>query len=232
MIRHRFSASSWSRPPSRSAQLLFAFLLSVAGPSLGATGDDSTGRGFFGLTPVPSAQGLAVKSVTPGGPAQRAGILPGDLLLTLSGKPVAHLPPSEIHEIFTAFRVGEIVEIVYRRPDEGVSTARLELVSVPAPTLEQQRRIEEIDREIRASEVVKRIMAASDEFELARSESGRIRYRPDAETPWETLDPDVSDQLEPLMKNLPQNQQQVRFRIERGDDGSIQRLIRVPQPEE
>lgn len=231
MTHHGRSPSSSRRCTGSSARIVLVLLLSVAGPWPGAMADDGTERGFFGLIPVSTNRGLAVKSVTEGGPAQRAGIAPGDLLLTLSGRPVANLPQDEIHEVFTSFRVGEVVEVVYRRPDEEIVLARLELVPVPGPTLEQQRRIEEIEREIRASEVVKRIMAASDEIELERSGSGTLRYRPDDETPWETLHPDVSEQLEPLMEHRREGELRVRYRIERGDDGEIERLVRIDRPE-
>lgn len=46
-------------------------------------------RGMFGMAVSPAADGLRVDAVTPGGPAQRAGVRAGDTITAINGKPVA-----------------------------------------------------------------------------------------------------------------------------------------------
>ena len=46
-------------------------------------------RGYLGVGLQPIASGLIVLSVEPNGPAERAGVLLGDIVTALDGKPVA-----------------------------------------------------------------------------------------------------------------------------------------------
>jgi membrane-associated protease RseP (regulator of RpoE activity) len=48
-------------------------------------------RGMLGVALVPSAGGLQVGAVTPGGPAERAGLEAGDTITAINGKPVGSL---------------------------------------------------------------------------------------------------------------------------------------------
>ncbi len=48
-------------------------------------------RGMLGVALVPGADGLRVGAVTPGGPAERAGLQAGDTITTINGKPVGGL---------------------------------------------------------------------------------------------------------------------------------------------
>jgi len=45
-------------------------------------------RGMFGMAVMSTSQGLRVDAVTPGGPAERAGIKAGDTITRIDGKPV------------------------------------------------------------------------------------------------------------------------------------------------
>lgn len=47
-----------------------------------------TRRGMFGMAVMNTAKGLRVDAVTPGGPAERAGIKTGDTITRIDGKPV------------------------------------------------------------------------------------------------------------------------------------------------
>lgn len=227
MPDHALQSRSSERGPSpRYITISFVFLWLVATVSPGAA-DGTSDRGFFGLTPRATENGVTVHRVTAGGPAEKAGIEPGDFLIAIAGKPVASLSQAEIPEVFTAFRVGETVEVVYRR-DGRLATARVELASVPPLTLAEQRRIAEIERRIQAGEVMDRILAASDLIELSRSAAGEVRYRPDAETPWKILDPYVGEKFEPVLQfYLRDGRDVVRLRIERADDGSVRALVPI-----
>lgn len=46
-------------------------------------------RGMFGMAASPDGDALRVDAVTPGGPAERAGLQPGDTITAVDGKPLA-----------------------------------------------------------------------------------------------------------------------------------------------
>lgn len=70
--------------------------------------------------------GLVVKRLIPGSPAQKAGVLPGDLLLAVDGKPLAS--PKEIHD---AIKAAPHAPHTYRLERAG---KRLELtITLPRP---------------------------------------------------------------------------------------------------
>lgn len=186
--------------------------------------DEGSDRGFFGLTPRASESGLTVYRVVSDGPAEKAGIEAGDLLIAIGGEPVANLSQAEIPEVFTKFRAGETVDVVYRR-GEKLATARVELTRVPPLTLEEQRRIADVERRVRASEVMERILSTGDVIELARTETGEVRYRPDAETDWEVLDAYVGEKFEPALERYRRDGRKiVRLRIHRSEDGEVEEL--------
>jgi hypothetical protein len=91
---------------------------------------DGPPRGFFGLTPVLTEEHVEVRAVTPGGPADEAGVRLGDVLLTLDGKPVPRGSQADVVRAFTAFGQGEVVEIILHTSG-GVSSAPVEGVGMP-----------------------------------------------------------------------------------------------------
>lgn len=75
----------------------FAFL-TPRGPMLGIGGEN-----------VPDAGGALIGSVTPGGPADKAGVRPGDLVTSFDGKPVKSL--EELAQAISRKSVGDRVKI-------------------------------------------------------------------------------------------------------------------------
>ncbi|MBN1653703.1 MAG: S41 family peptidase [Deltaproteobacteria bacterium] len=61
---------------------------------------------------------LTVVSVFKGGPADRAGVLPGDRFLTIDGRPARDLPITKAIQYMRG-EPGTVVEIALRRSDEG-----------------------------------------------------------------------------------------------------------------
>ena len=73
---------------------------------------------------LPRETGVVVISVTEGGPAQRAGLREGDVIVTFDGKPVAGV--DDLHRLLTEARVGVSSSLIVLR-----YTEKLELRVVP-----------------------------------------------------------------------------------------------------
>lgn len=74
-----------------------------------------------------SARGLRVVEVPDGSPAERAGVLEGDAIVSIDGTAVAGLSAQRIHELL-AGEVGSPVELVVQR---GSTTERLRVERAP-----------------------------------------------------------------------------------------------------
>ncbi len=101
--------------------------------SSGTTAERSaagTGKGYLGLT-VSSlgATGLRVASVETGGPAEQAGIQPGDLIRSVDSTVVR--TPDKLHSIVSARAPGERVSVTYERGDKELQ-AQVKLGEEPA----------------------------------------------------------------------------------------------------
>ena len=83
--------------------------------------DGSARHGFFGLTVVPvggdqpgsEPAGLYVTSVTPGGPAQAAGIRAGDVIIEIAGEPATSA--EQLLTVTLEKRPGDTVQLTYER---------------------------------------------------------------------------------------------------------------------
>ncbi len=81
--------------------------------------------------------GVLVTDVWPGGPADRAGIKSGDLVLTLDGDPVNDEASLNYHTLTRSS--GETVTLAYRRGKGPLETASLRLAPIPAePARDEQ----------------------------------------------------------------------------------------------
>jgi S1-C subfamily serine protease len=76
---------------------------------------------------LPQESGVVVISVTEGGPAQKAGLREGDVIVALDGKPIAGV--DDLHRLLTDARVGASNVLTVLR-----WTEKLELAIVPAAT--------------------------------------------------------------------------------------------------
>jgi len=95
-------------------------------------------RGWFGLTIYPvdkmgRKKGALVSAVQPGGPAEKAGLVPGDVMLALDGRPIdapyfEDVPP--LYKRLADFEAESVVKVTYLRGTEertaDVSVTRME----------------------------------------------------------------------------------------------------------
>ena len=90
-----------------------------------ATASASAGGGgaWFGSVPDMSetAGGFRLADVREGSPAQKAGLLPGDLVIEFAGKPVASL--MEFTYVLRALKPGDTVQVKWRRGSEVMEAA-------------------------------------------------------------------------------------------------------------
>ena len=102
---------------ANTAQLVLGQLVRfgrVRRAALGLTGQrEAVPRRFARPLGVEQATGLLVAAVQPGGPAARAGIERGDLLLTIGGEPVTGV--DALLRWLTGERVGEAAEVLLLR---------------------------------------------------------------------------------------------------------------------
>lgn len=75
------------------------------------------------------AQGVAVGAVGAGGPAARAGIRVGDLIVRVAGKPTP--TTGDLGEVLAGLRPGQRVAVVVRRQDGSTRTLQVTLGELP-----------------------------------------------------------------------------------------------------
>lgn len=179
-------------------------------------------RGFFGLTPVLVDGRVEVQSVIPEGPAEKAGVRPGDEILAFGGEPVPRRSQGDVFRAFTAYKEGETVEIVLRSGG-SIRRVAVTLAPVPAATRDDQKRIEDAERRIRAAEVVEEILQAHDEIELALSDDGGLRFREPGDPEWTVLEPLAARMFEPVAARFLRSGKRstVKLRVDREEDGSL-----------
>lgn len=82
---------------------------------------------------LPRAEGALVTRVIPGGPAERAGVLPGDVILSLGKQPIPD--PATLQAMVRRLPVGKPVELQIRRKGKPL---RLSLTpSLPGPPAQE-----------------------------------------------------------------------------------------------
>ncbi|MCF6467856.1 PDZ domain-containing protein [Nonomuraea sp. MG754425] len=90
--------------------------------------------GLFGIVraDTPDNSGALVSAVTPGGPADQAGIRAGDVIVSFNGKTVTNAREQRAARM--AVRGGATVPVTYRRPDGSVRTTEVTLADAPPGT--------------------------------------------------------------------------------------------------
>jgi hypothetical protein len=216
------------RPLCRTVASTFVALvaLGVATPPVFA--DQEPGRGFFGFTPRLTSEGVTVVKLTPGGASEAAGIRTGDVIVLVNGEPPVPNDEGGLLQVFTRFRAGDEVEVVVRRSGD-LKTFQLALGAVPPLAREDQQRVEALERKVRASRIVEKMLATLDEFDLSFSEEGRLLFRESAKDEWQTLEPEVARTFEGVARHFLKDRRDnvLRLKVKRGDDGSVE-LVVVP----
>ncbi|MGH2844671.1 MAG: S1C family serine protease, partial [Thermoleophilaceae bacterium] len=87
-------------------------------------------RPFLGVTSAPDPSGAEIQGVTPGSPAERAGLQAGDVIVGVDGSPVQD--PDDVSRLVGALEPGDEVRVEVRR--DGVRRAfEVELGTRPGP---------------------------------------------------------------------------------------------------
>jgi putative serine protease PepD len=87
-------------------------------------------RAFLGVSLATGlANGAVVASVQKGGPAARAGIAPGDAIVSIAGQPVSS--PVQLAEVLATLRPGQSVKVGITKPDGTRATLNVTLGQYP-----------------------------------------------------------------------------------------------------
>lgn len=208
----------------------FAAAASVGGQLAG----DPPGEedGYFGFGFEMEEQGARVSFVVEKGPAEKAGLLPGDLVLTLDDTSLAGMSHAEMHELVAPFRVGEKVPLEVTREDRV-----LFLTITLGPTPPEQRssraaleRYHEVMREHEALEQLLRLVRRSEVLLVRVSEGDRHHIRPVIErAEWEPLHPGLKDLLDHHLRGAVSRVKESRIlRIRAIREGPELRLELIP----
>ena len=131
------TATRQTRSPDRRAALRILMLAVAAlGPTVGAMAD--TAPGTFGFVAKVDADGIfnprlksvLVQSVTPGLPAAVAGVVAGDSVLEVEGKPVAGALASDMAKLMKK-SPGETLVLKLGRSNGEAYSVRLTAVTRP-----------------------------------------------------------------------------------------------------
>lgn len=87
------------------------------------------GTPYLGIQYVESADGIAVVDVFPDSPAHRAGILPGDTILSVDGRRIYGV--FSLREIIRSKRTGERIDIEIKKSGAGTRTLSIQLEKIP-----------------------------------------------------------------------------------------------------
>jgi putative serine protease PepD len=88
------------------------------------------GRAFLGVVvSTIVVGGVLVQSVTPGGPAAKAGIKPGDVIISVAGQSI---PTTDVlSSVLATLRPGQTVPVQILTPSGQQSTVQVKLGSQP-----------------------------------------------------------------------------------------------------
>ncbi|MFC4016002.1 PDZ domain-containing protein [Nonomuraea purpurea] len=86
-------------------------------------------QGVWGIAPqdTPDNSGALVTATWPGGPAEKAGIRAGDVIIAFNGKTITNASKQRAARIGQV-RAGATVPVTYRRPDGSVRTTEVTLL--------------------------------------------------------------------------------------------------------
>lgn len=79
-------------------------------------------RGMLGIVMTPGKNGMHVDAVTPGGPAEKAGVRDGDILVAIDGKPIDIKHGDDSIPQFANLKIGQMVKLTIRRNDSKIES--------------------------------------------------------------------------------------------------------------
>ena len=107
-----------------------AVVVDIAGQIVKSGRVVSSHRAFLGVKLASGlSKGAVVVSVQPGGPAARAGILPGSVITSIDGQSVAS--PSDVSAILATLAPGQTATVNIVKPDGSAATVKLTLGQYP-----------------------------------------------------------------------------------------------------
>lgn len=109
--------------PEEYEELFRSVSGSYGGIGVYITADEATG-------------GALIYGVMKNGPAYQAGMLPGDVLVSLNGEDLTALTYEEVADKMIAFPVGTRLELIVERPEEGRVTLDVTTAQVDIPTVD------------------------------------------------------------------------------------------------
>ena len=112
-------------------QLTLAAALAVGAPALKDKEPLGTGPGFLGITFTRDAEGLQITDVKPDGPADKAGLKPGDVMVKLDDTDLKDAETGDLVKRVAAMRPGMVVAVAVRRGAEA-KTIKVKLGPRPA----------------------------------------------------------------------------------------------------
>lgn len=127
-------------------QLPYGEYLAVVGLQVREAVDETRRAATMGLAPHPTGQRVAIDNVFPDSPALAAGLMRGDVLISIAG--LAIETSADILEAMKTHQPGEVVQVVYERGGtenavsvtlDGGANVRWVVEPVPEPTERQLR---------------------------------------------------------------------------------------------
>lgn len=107
-----------------------SLVIDIAGQIVARGHVVSSHRAYLGVGLATGlVSGAVIVAVQRGGPAARAGIVPGDILTSIDGKPV--LSPTDVAEILATLKPGQTVTIGLLKPNGSAATVRVTLGAYP-----------------------------------------------------------------------------------------------------
>jgi S1-C subfamily serine protease len=112
-------------------QLTLAAALAVGAPALKEKEPVGTGPGYLGITFTKDTEGLQVTEVKPEGPAAKAGVKEGDVIVKIDGTDLKEADTSELVKLVGGMRPGTVIAVDVRRGKDPL-TLKIKLGARPA----------------------------------------------------------------------------------------------------
>jgi S1-C subfamily serine protease len=101
-------------------QLTLATALAMGAPALKEKEPLGTGPGYLGITFTKDADGLQVTEVKPDGPAAKAGVKDGDVIVRIDQADLKDADTSELVKLVGGMRPGTVIALDVRRGKESL----------------------------------------------------------------------------------------------------------------